>query len=691
MLEEGATRTILGEPSAMPAEDRIFDVLVAGGTEGAPAVVRGAAKTILRKMNLLPHASEVARNKAAVEAAGRLRGRAGAKGIPKAGTIQLGLGETGAPLFQRVVSQIRAINSGPAAHSAERGEALHTLVSRASEMSPADHAAYEGMLREQLDMARKEGIDAIRTVARVRAELPFTEAAEASKVAVKAYRSREMGRILPMYTEAARALRDTGASLHYDSTDVMRSFNDARGIRSVPVQGGFRDLAGDLPEPLEEMQRQIAIATQRGWPERSVNGVIQTPEEQIQSYISQLGSMNAAYKTGSSQERIVAHHLNDLRKELIQMLDNPVVRGGDPAAVAAAKQMYRSASDEMAAFRRVMDRLQEQGLDLGDRAATFFEKATAGGGVEEVSAIQGVPELRELALGYYTGKAAKNPEQWADQVIGTRDDVFLELLGGDNPGNRKALAELKRVAMGAKVHSTTIERALASEAEPIARIGATLFAPDTAAGAAIANRVRALPATDPARMRTSAAIAAWVYDQAAVKKPNSPPYLDPGRFQRAWKRVEQLGYLDLLSDDTKQILLDVGTAQSKFIGSGGMATGLAAAEAGADVRQQLTKGAAEPLMAGVDMKPRPNMIQTIWNVGLTLGLGEAFGLFITNPTTATILRGISHTADPAKRLMATGAFLGALTRQSLISQRIQAEHAADQRRREQNRPQPAAL
>jgi hypothetical protein len=176
-----------------------------------------------------------------------------------------------------------------------------------------------------------------------------------------------------------------------------------------------------------------------------------------------------------------------------------------------------------------------------------------------------------------------------------------------------------------------------------------------------------------------------------VKKPNSPPYLDPGRFQRAWKRVEQLGYLDLLSDDTKQILLDVGTAQSKFIGSGGMATGLAAAEAGADVRQQLTKGAAEPLMAGVDMKPRPNMIQTIWNVGLTLGLGEAFGLFITNPTTATILRGISHTADPAKRLMATGAFLGALTRQSLISQRIQAEHAADQRRREQNRPQPAAL
>lgn len=693
-IERFATNAVLGRDPSTTPEERGYDVATNAAVE---AIVPGAGrvlKAVGRGLNLVPPPRLAEATRTARAATDRLRTRASDSGIAESGAIGLGLGERGIPIWKSMTAQLRNLTAGVQESGETRDALIYQMVRNAADQTPAQEREFADVLRGQVTDSRSAGVEMIRAVTRARADLPLTRAREVAIDRSRQFIQRENARIRPMYEASARALRESGAELRYDESDVIGAFNDARGLDIITnTDGTTRTIRGDLPDGLEEMQRKISHRTAAGWPTLTMGGISITPEQQIMDMTSELGSMKAAYKSGTASERKAANKINDIRRELSGMLDNPVITGGDERMVAVATQLRRAARSEFAQFRDIMDRVHDAGLDVGDNAKEIFDAITRGGGSEHIEALQQVPELREAALEFYTTKAAGGPEQWADQVINTRNDVMLPLLGGDTAANRGALQNLKQQAELAKVHANTIERVLKSESDPVARTKETLFGPQTQVGRDIVDIVRSSPPGSPERARVGAAIVAWVFDQSRVERANAAGFLKQDRLTKALRKVRELGYEDMVPPETMQLLTDTSLYGSRAIGPGGLAQGLVQAETGARSRKEISEamvgiGKDE---TGQDVSPLVGLPKAIFTTIYSLGGSEALGIVLTNPRFARATDAVMGAASGAGRLTALGDFWGTLARQSIVSDRMAGDRLSAEGRREANRPAPAGL
>jgi hypothetical protein len=551
------------------------------------------------------------------------------------------------------------------------------------------------LLEQQRIESRDAGVQMIRDVTGIERDVPLHQARGRTQERVREYIEAQQARIRPLYEQSAAALRNSGGDLIYDDANVQRAFNEARGLNRLPGRAGApgRTVRGDLPEDLDRMQREISARAADGWPTLTLGGITLTPERQISDFVTELGSMRAAFANGTGAERTLAANINDIRRELVGMLDNPrATPGADPAVVEFATSVRREAKRQYAQFRGIMDRVQEHGLDVGDkRTVQVLEKITKGEGADMLEVIRGVPGVRESVLEYFTTKAAKSPDDWADNVLAVRDDVMLEVLGGDNQANRVALQNLKQAAEFSKVRSETITRALKNESEPIKRVKDTLFSDQTQAGRDIADQARAGGLDSPGARRVGAAVLSWVFDQAGTRGVNAPSAIRQKALVKAMERVRALGYDEFIPPDQLQLLDDAVLYGSRSITPGGMAQGLVQAEAGARGRKEISESLVGIGEGQEQVAPLAGLPSVLFNIVRGLGGTEAVGAILTSPGTSRIVRSLRSAKNATERLGLMGDFMATMGRQAIISDRMAGSRASAQDRRDANQPAPAGL
>ena len=697
--ESAMTHALLGESPKTSLGERATDVALTTAAGGLPSAVGKAAKGTARFFGVLPSETQSTGNVAARAAMGRVREEAKAQGIEGAQHARLGVGEGMGTQWDSAVAQLRRLASGPQEEAQLRGQVLHTLLSNIEQAGAKGERELNNVMKEQVAASRKEGIELVRDLTRVREEVSPSRAMEVSKARTREFIDRNNEAVRPIYEQSAQAMRDAGSTLEYESDGVYSAFAKARGTpnqvlrfddagRPVidPATGkqAFTTSHGELPAPLEAIMSRVQAADAAGWVPLTTEGITHSPEDQILGMIRELGSMKNAFKNGTFAERAAAHHINSIRSELNGMLDNPVVTGGRPELVRASIALRKHASDQFRSFRSIMDRVESKDLDTGTGAVDVFKAFTTGEGARYHDIIANVPELRDAALGYWSHNVTNIPEEWADNILKTNPGDLLAVLGGDTPANRETLRTAIDTAQASKHYEGVVDKAIRHEVGNVDKAGKLLFSPDKEVGSRFRDEVAAMPENDPARKRAAASIVSWLFDQASVRKTNTPSFIDPKKFAKGMKEIAERGYVPIVPEHTMRILKDIETAQTRMIGSGGLEQGLAVAEAGGKLRV----AGGEAILGGGER----GRIGKLMDILTKYGGGNAVGLILTNQRTAAAFEALTSTAaSGAQRFKASLDFARAMTMQGVASAIIQRKNDASDRRAEENKPVPAGL